>query len=102
MTKSELIADVAASNPQLRQGDIELIVVTIFEQIARALVNGQRVELRDFGVFTVRQRDARTGRNPRSGAAVPVAAKAVPFFKAGAELRTRVNRPPRRMAARVR
>ena len=92
MTKSELIAELAASNPHLRGADVELIVATIFDQITTALARGERVELRGFGAFTVKRRDARTGRNPRTGATVPVEEKMVPFFKAGKELRERVNR----------
>ena len=92
MTKSELIADLAAANPHLTGRDVELIVVTIFDEITSALARSARVELRGFGAFTVKRRDARTGRNPRTGEAVPVGEKAVPFFKAGKELRERVNR----------
>lgn len=91
MTKSELIAELASANPHLRAGDVELIVATIFDEITAALARGERVELRGFGAFTVKRRDARTGRNPRTGEAVPVEEKAVPFFKAGKELRERVN-----------
>jgi integration host factor subunit beta len=94
MTKSELIAELSESNPHLRAADIELIVATIFDEITEALSRGARVELRGFGAFTVKRRGARTGRNPRTGAAVPVEEKAVPFFKAGKELRERVNRGP--------
>ena len=71
---------------------MELIVATIFDEITAALARGERVELRGFGAFTVKRRDARTGRNPRTGEAVPVDEKSVPFFKAGKELRERVNR----------
>ena len=92
MTKSELIADLAAGNPHLLGRDVETIVATIFDEITAALARGERVELRGFGAFTVKRRDARTGRNPRTGEAVPVDEKAVPFFKAGKELRERVNR----------
>jgi integration host factor subunit beta len=95
MTKSELIADLSAANPHLRAQDVELIVATIFSQITAALARGERVELRGFGAFTVKRREARTGRNPRTGEAVPVDEKAVPFFKAGKELRERVNRGKR-------
>ena len=80
------------SNPHLRGADVELIVATIFDEITGALARGERVELRGFGAFTVKHRNARTGRNPRTGEAVPVDEKAVPFFKAGKELRERVNR----------
>ena len=92
MTKSELIADLAQANPHLMTRDLELIVATIFDEITAALARGERVELRGFGAFTVKRREARTGRNPRTGEAVPVSEKAVPFFKAGKELRDRVNR----------
>ena len=92
MTKSELIAELSAANPHLLARDVEVIVGTIFEEISTALARGERVELRGFGAFTVKRRDARTGRNPRTGEAVPVDEKAVPFFKAGKELRERVNK----------
>ncbi len=95
MTKSELIADLSAANPHLRGQDVELIVATVFNEITAALARGERVELRGFGAFTVKRREARTGRNPRTGEAVPVDEKAVPFFKAGKELRERVNRGKR-------
>jgi integration host factor subunit beta len=95
MTRSELIAELAVSNPHLRAADVELIVATIFDQISGALARGERVELRGFGAFTVKRRNARTGRNPRTGEAVPVDEKAVPFFKAGKELRERINRAAR-------
>jgi integration host factor subunit beta len=91
MTKSELIAQLAAENPHLRQPDVELIVATIFDEITAALARGDRVELRGFGAFSAKRRDARTGRNPRTGAAVPVSGKAVPYFKPGKELRERIN-----------
>ncbi len=92
MTKSELIATLAEANPHLTGKDVETIVATIFDQISQALARGERVELRGFGAFTVKQRQARTGRNPRTGEAVPVDEKVVPFFKAGKELRSRVNK----------
>ena len=92
MTKSELTADLAAANPHLTGRDVELIVATVFDEITAALARGERVELRGFGAFTVKHRNARTGRNPRTGEAVPVDEKAVPFFKAGKELRERVNK----------
>jgi integration host factor subunit beta len=91
LTRSELIAELAAANTQLRAEDVESIVATIFAGIAAALVRGDRVELRGFGAFTVRRRDPRAGRNPRTGEAVAVDAKSVPFFKAGKELRLRVD-----------
>jgi len=103
MTKSELITELSAANPHLLVRDVELIVATIFNEITAALGRGERVELRGFGAFTVKRRDARTGRNPRTGEAVPVEEKVVPFFKAGKELRERVNRgkPVRSGAERI-
>jgi integration host factor subunit beta len=92
MTKSELIAELSAANPHLLGRDIELIVATIFNEITAALSRGERVELRGFGAFTIKRREPRTGRNPRTGEPVDVDEKVVPFFKAGKELRERVNR----------
>src|SRR6476620_4634912 len=91
MTKSELIAHLAAENAHLRQPDIELIVATIFDEITAALARGDRVELRGFGAFSAKKRDARLGRNPRTGAPVPVSQKTIPFFKTGKQLRDRLN-----------
>lgn len=102
MTKSELIAHLAAANPHLLHRDIELIVSTIFEEITSALARGDRVELRGFGAFSVKRREARQGRNPRTGEQVAVAQKSVPFFKAGKELRDRINRPHRAAMASAR
>ena len=92
LTRSDLIAELAASHPHLRVADVELIVATIFDQITGALARGERVELRGFGAFTVKQRNARIGHNPRTGEEVPVDEKTVPFFKAGKEMRGRLNR----------
>ena len=100
MTRSELIAQLAATNPHLRQPDVELIVSTIFDEITDALARGDRVELRGFGAFSIKRRDPRTGRNPRTGTAVDVSAKAVPYFKPGKELRERVNGGPLQVTAR--
>lgn len=91
MIRSELIQKIAEENPHLYQRDVEKIVNTIFEEIIDALSDGNRVELRGFGAFSVKQRDARTGRNPRTGEAVQVEEKHVPFFKAGKLLRDRLN-----------
>lgn len=91
MTKSELILLLAEKNPHLYQRDVERVVNTIFDEIAEALVAGNRVELRGFGAFSVKQREARVGRNPRTGEAVDVAAKRIPFFKTGKQLRERLN-----------
>jgi integration host factor subunit beta len=96
LTRSDLITELAASNPQLRAADVELIVTTIFDQITAALARGDRVVLRRFGAFTVRRRDARMGHNPRTGEAVSIAEKAVPFFKAGKMLHGRLNRSGRK------
>ncbi|ABV92769.1 integration host factor, beta subunit [Dinoroseobacter shibae DFL 12 = DSM 16493] len=91
MIRSELIQIVADENPHLYQRDVERIVNTVFEEIIEAMSNGDRVELRGFGAFSVKHRDARTGRNPRTGEAVAVEAKSVPFFKTGKLLRDRLN-----------
>jgi|TARA_R110002126_G_scaffold101011_2_gene232894 integration host factor subunit beta len=91
MIRSELIQKIADENPHLYQRDVEKIVNTIFEQIIEAMSRGDRVELRGFGAFSVKQRDARTGRNPRTGEAVAVDEKHVPFFKTGKLLRDRLN-----------
>ena len=91
MTRSQLILRLAEQNPHLYHRDIERIVSTVFEEVSAALARGDRVELRGFGAFTVKHRAARQGRNPRTGAAVPVAEKYVPFFKTGKELRERLN-----------
>jgi integration host factor subunit beta len=91
MTKSELIQRLAERNPHLYLRDVEKIVETIFEEITKALVNGDRVELRGFGAFSVKQREARSGRNPRTGESVKVDAKRLPFFKTGKGLRERLN-----------
>jgi len=91
MTKSELIARLAEANPHLYQRDVERIVTTIFDEIASALAQGDRVELRGFGAFSVKKRDPRVGRNPRTGETVSVEGKAVPFFKTGKQLREKLN-----------
>jgi integration host factor subunit beta len=91
MTKSELIARLAERNPHLYQRDVERIVSTIFDEIGAALARGDRVELRGFGAFSVKKRDARTGRNPRTGESVSVDQKAVPYFKTGKQLRELLN-----------
>ena len=91
MIRSELIAKIAEENPHLFQRDVEKIVNTIFEEIIEALARGDRVELRGFGAFSVKKRDARVGRNPRTGESVEVEQKHVPFFKTGKLLRDRLN-----------
>ena len=91
MIRSELIQIIADENPHLYQRDVERIVSTVFSEITEALAKGDRVELRGFGAFSVKSRDARMGRNPRTGEPVKVASKAVPFFKTGKLLRDRLN-----------
>ncbi len=91
MIRSELIQKIADENPHLHQRDVAKIVNTIFNEITDALARGNRVELRGFGAFSVKTRDARTGRNPRTGESVEVEEKRVPFFKTGKLLRDRLN-----------
>ncbi len=91
MTRSELIQKLAEKNPHLYLRDVETIVDTTFDEITEALINGDRVELRGFGTFSVKERNARTGRNPRTGESVTVDAKRLPFFKTGKGLRERLN-----------
>ncbi|MEJ0093752.1 MAG: integration host factor subunit beta [Methylocella sp.] len=91
MIKSELVQRIADRNPHLYLRDVEKIVNAILDEITNALARGDRVELRGFGAFSVKHRDARVGRNPRTGAHVSVDEKAVPFFKTGKEMRERLN-----------
>ena len=91
MIRSELLQTLAQENPELRLEDVEVAIDTFFGQIADRLASGGRVELRGFGAFTTRQRDPRQGRNPRTGEAVEVPAKRVPFFKPGKDMRRVVN-----------
>jgi integration host factor subunit beta len=92
MIKSELIQRISSQNPHLYERDIEKIVSAIFDEIVEALGRGDRVELRGFGAFSAKLRGARQGRNPRTGAVVSVAKKAVRYFKTGKEMRARLNR----------
>jgi integration host factor subunit beta len=91
MTKSDLVKRLATANPHLYLRDVERIVAAVFEQISAALERGDRVELRGFGAFSVRSRQPRMGRNPRTGNEVQVPDKVVPHFKTGKELRERLN-----------
>lgn len=91
MTKSELILRLSEANPHLFQRDVERLVSTVFDEISSALESGDRVELRGFGAFSVKKREARVGRNPRTGESVKVESKFVPFFKTGKQLRDRLN-----------
>ena len=91
MIRSELLQALAREYPGLRAEDVELAVDTFFGQIADRLAGGGRVELRGFGAFSTREREARKGRNPRTGEAVAVSGKKVPYFKPGKEMRARLN-----------
>ena len=91
MIRSELIQKLAEANPHLYQRDVEHIINTILDEIVGALARGERVELRGFGAFSVKNRPARVGRNPRTGDRVEVEEKHVPFFKTGKEMRERLN-----------
>ena len=92
MIKSELVQRIASQNPHLYQRDVENIVNAILGEIIAAMARGDRVELRGFGAFSVKNRPARVGRNPRTGEQVDVGEKYVPQFKAGKEIRERLNR----------
>lgn len=92
MIRSELLQALARDNPELRAEEIEQVVEIFFDEIAARLAEGGRVELRGFGAFSTRQRESRMGRNPRSGEAVAVPAKRVPYFKPGKEIRERLNK----------
>ena len=92
MLKSELVLHIANANPHLYQRDVENIVNAILGEITNAMAKRDRVELRGFGTFSVKQRPAHTGRDPRTGAHVAVEQKSVPFFKTGKEMRERLNR----------
>ena len=91
MTTSELIAYLAEQNPHLYQRDVERIVTTVFDEITSALCRGDRVELRGFGAFSIKQRGSRIGRNPRTGEAVQFEAKSIPYFKTGKKFRAKLN-----------
>jgi len=92
MTKSELIQQLADENNHLHMSDIERVVNVVLEEISGALTRGDRVELRGLGAFSVRERQSRTGRNPRTGESVEVPANRTPFFKMGRELKERLNK----------
>jgi len=92
MIKSELVKRISSQNPHLFERDIEKVVNAIFDEMVEALRRGDRVELRGFGAFSAKLREARQGRNPRTGASVAVGKKAMPYFKTGKEMRARLNR----------
>jgi integration host factor subunit beta len=91
MVRSELVARLVVAHPHLTSREVEIIVATIFGEIAAAISRDDRVELRGFGTFLVRHRDARVGRNPRSGVSVDVPAKRVPYFRTGVPMTARLN-----------
>ena len=91
MTKSELVEKLIEANGSLSRKESELVVNIIFDSMCEALQSGEKVEIRGFGSFTIRERDAREARNPKSGDVVKIPAKKTPFFKTGKELRERVN-----------
>jgi integration host factor subunit beta len=104
MIRSELVARIAAQNPHLYARNVEQIVDAIFDRLTAALANGDRVELRDFGSFSVRDREARAARNPRTGETIAVEAKAHVYFKPGKAMRVRLNlekADPEQEAARL-
>ncbi len=91
MIRSELLQALARDNPELRAEEVERVVDVFFDEISEKLAGGGRVELRGFGAFSTRERDARQGRNPRTGDSVSVPGKKVPYFKPGKEMRARLN-----------
>ena len=91
MIRSELLSVLAKDNPDLRGEDVEQVVDIFFDEISERLAGGGRVELRGFGAFSTRARDARQGRNPRTGESVQVEAKRVPYFRPGKEMRRVLN-----------
>jgi len=91
MIKSELVLKLSERNPHLNQRDVEKIVNTVLDEITEALAREDRVELRGFGAFSVKRREARVGRNPRSGKPVSVDEKITPVFRTGKEMRKRLN-----------
>ena len=91
MIKSELVRKIIKTYPELYQRDADLIINTIFNEISEALVRGDRVEIRGFGSFNTKETEARVGRNPKSGQKIPVEEKIKPVFKAGRELKKRIN-----------
>ncbi len=93
MTRSELIDAVSAKTDSFTRKDIETIVSTLFQSIADGLANNEKIEIRGFGSFKVKSREGRKGRNPKSGDGIFIDSKKVPFFKAGKELKERVDRP---------
>jgi integration host factor subunit beta len=91
MTKSELVEKIVEANTVLTRKESELVVNLVFDAMSNALKKGEKVEIRGFGSFTIRERGPREARNPKSGEVVRIPAKRTPFFKTGKELRERVN-----------
>ncbi len=94
MTKRDLIERVAERTSHISKRDTEIVVNTIFNSMAEALKRGERIEIRGFGSFRVKIREAREGRNPKTGEAVHIPARRTPFFKVGSELKDRVGLKP--------
>lgn len=92
MTKSELIEAVASKVDNFSRKDIEVIVDTVFQSMSDSLSQGDKVEIRGFGSFKIKEREGRQGRNPKSGESIYIEPKKVPFFKAGKEIRERINK----------
>lgn len=92
MTKSELIEAVIAKVQNFSRKDVEIIIDTLFQSMTDSLAQGDKVEIRGFGSFKIKDRDGRQGRNPKSGEGIFIESKKVPFFKAGKEIRERVNK----------
>ena len=101
MTKSQLIMKVAEHYPKLSKKEVELLVNTIFESMTEAMAKGERIEIRGFGSFIIKKRDARDGRNPKTGDKVSVPAKRTPFFTVGKELKERVDGKPPQPGAKT-
>ncbi|MEY5008137.1 MAG: hypothetical protein RL764_1453 [Pseudomonadota bacterium] len=91
MIRSELVSKLAEENPELSAREVDMIVTIFFDEIVDQLMSGGRVELRGFGAFSTRGREARVGRNPRTGQSVNIPSKKVPYFKPGKEMRQRLN-----------
>jgi integration host factor subunit beta len=92
MLRSDLVQRISLQNPHLYQRDVDKIIDAIFDEVIAAMARGDRVELRGFGAFSAKLRKARTGRNPRTGIPIPVKSKVAPYFKAGKEMKERLNR----------
>jgi integration host factor subunit beta len=92
MTKSELVKKVAAELKDVTKGDAKIVIDTIFSSMSKALVSGDKIEIRGFGSFKVKKRNARMGRNPKTGQSVEITAKRIPYFKVGKDLKERVNK----------